>query len=150
MLYVDWKLALADNDLRKVNRMCEVLGMDVRYPMLDRELVEFSTRVPAPFKIKAFQLRYFFKQALGDFLPPEVLAKRKHGFGLPFGRWLRSSTGLHQLVYDSLARLKNRRYVRAEFLDWIVEKHRSDHADFYGSFVWTLMMLELWLETHEQ
>jgi asparagine synthase (glutamine-hydrolysing) len=150
MLYLDWKLALADNDLRKVNRMCEVLGMEVRYPMLDSELVEFSARVPAPLKLKAFQLRYFFKQALKDFLPPEVLAKRKHGFGLPFGRWLRTSAQLHQLVHDSLARLKDRRYLRAEFLDWIVEKHKSDHADFYGAFIWVLMMLELWLEARER
>src|SRR5689334_16975348 len=34
MLYLDWKITLADNDLRKVGRMAEVAGVEVRYPML--------------------------------------------------------------------------------------------------------------------
>src|SRR5204862_4679519 len=81
MLYLDWKFTLADNDLRKVSRMAEVAGVEVRYPMLDDELVELSTRVPAALKLRGGQLRYFYKEALRDFLPREIITKRKHGFG---------------------------------------------------------------------
>ena len=92
MLFFDWKLTLADNDLRKVNEMCAVAGIDVDYPLLDDELVAFSTRVPGSLKLQGNRLRYFFRQAVADFLPGEILQKTKHGFGLPFGEWLRLST----------------------------------------------------------
>jgi asparagine synthase (glutamine-hydrolysing) len=148
MLYLDWKFTLADNDLRKVNRMCEVSGIDVRYPMLDNELIEFSTKIPPDMKIKGFKLRYFFKQALKDFLPPEIIAKRKHGFGLPFGEWLRVSPPLQELAYDSLRALKTRGYLRPEYIDRLIGEHQTDHAGFYGSMIWTLVMLEIWLKAH--
>ena len=148
MLYLDWKFTLADNDLRKVNRMCEVSGIDVRYPMLDNELIELSARIPPDLKIKGFKLRYFFKQALKDFLPAEIIAKRKQGFGLPFGEWLQSSPALQEMANDSLRGMKSRGYLRPEFIDRIIHSHRTEHAGFYGSMLWTIMMLELWLRSH--
>ena len=39
MLYLDWRITLADNDLRKVSHMCALAGVDVAYPMLDDALV---------------------------------------------------------------------------------------------------------------
>src|SRR5208282_128549 len=94
MMHLDLKLTLADNDLRKVSRMCDVAGIEVRYPLLDDELVEFSGQIPAALKVKGLQLRYFFKQALKDVLAPETIAKPKHGFAMPFGVWLRSHAHL--------------------------------------------------------
>ncbi|MCW8831759.1 MAG: asparagine synthase-related protein, partial [Colwellia sp.] len=40
MLYLDWKFTLADNDLVKVGRMCDMAGVDVRYPLLDKSVVD--------------------------------------------------------------------------------------------------------------
>lgn len=148
MLYLDWKFTLADNDLRKVNQMCTAAGIEVRYPMLDDELVEFSATVPPGWKLKNLKLRYFYKQALADFLPPQILRKRKHGFGLPFGEWLRSTPPLQELTQDCLGALKGRGYVRPAFVGRVAESHRAEHAGFYGSALWVLVMLELWLRAH--
>lgn len=148
MLFLDWKFTLADNDLRKVNRMCELAGINVRYPLLDDALVEFSTRVPANLKVKGTTLRYFFKHALRDFLPRAVLTKSKHGFGLPFGVWMRDYQPLQQLARESLERLGRRDYVRADYIERVIKLHREEHAAYYGEFLWVLMMLELWLEHH--
>jgi asparagine synthase (glutamine-hydrolysing) len=148
MLYLDWKQTLADNDLRKVNRMCALAGVEVCYPLLDDDIVELSTRVPPALKVKGQQLRYFFKWALRDFLPPSVLTKTKHGFGLPFGLWMRSHAPLRELAYDSLGALKRRHYVNPAYIDRLIELHGSDHASYYGEFVWVLMMLEQWLSRH--
>ncbi len=69
MLHLDLKFTLADNDLRKVNRMTEAAGVEVRYPLLDDEMVEFSGEVPPDWKVKGQYLRWFFKTALKGFLP---------------------------------------------------------------------------------
>ncbi|MDH5647874.1 MAG: asparagine synthase-related protein, partial [Candidatus Heimdallarchaeota archaeon] len=150
MLYLDWKFTLADNDLRKVNRMTELAGVKVIYPMLDDELVEFSTRIPPKLKLKGMDLRYFFKDGLKDFLPEKILNKQKHGFGLPFGEWLKKSPQLQDTVYDSLNNLAKRDIYRKEFIDDLIKNHREGHSAYYGTMVWVLSMLEQWFYHHKR
>lgn len=146
MMHLDLKQTLADNDLRKVNRMCELAGVEVRYPLLDEAMVEFSAEVPAALKIKGFKLRYFFKEALRDFLPQETITKSKHGFGLPFGLWMNEHAPLRDLACDSLASFKQRGYLKPAYLDHLLEQHRAGHASYYGVMIWVVMMLEQWLQ----
>jgi asparagine synthase (glutamine-hydrolysing) len=79
------------------------------------------------------------------FLPNEIIEKSKHGFGLPFGEWLKTSDRLQELIYSMLGSLGERRIVRAEFIDSLIAQHRSGHAGYYGTAVWVFMALESWL-----
>ncbi len=146
MLYMDWKTTLHDNDLVKVNRMCEMAGVEVRYPLLDQTIVDFSTQIPSNIKLNGQKLRWFYKQAFKDFLPEKILNKPKHGFGLPFGIWLKDYQPLKELAYDSINSLKKRPYFNSEFLDHAIKMHQSIHAAYYGELIWILMMLELWFQ----
>lgn len=148
MLYLDWQFTLADNDLRKVSHMCALAGVDVAYPMLDDSLLALAGEIPDDWKLKGQQLRYFYKQALTGWLPQETITKKKQGFGLPFGVWMQTHKPLQELAYDSLIKLKNRPYFRAEFIDKLIKLHREGHAAYYGELIWILTVLELWLETH--
>ena len=148
MLYLDWQITLADNDLRKVTRACELAGVEVSYPLLDDAVVDFSTLVPSAEKIRHGRLRHFYKEATKDFLPTAIIEKKKHGFGLPFGVWLVEHQGLRQLARDSLGALKQRRLLRADFIDRALALHAQEHASYYGELVWVLMVLELWLAAH--
>lgn len=148
MLYSDWKFTLADSDLRKVNRMSELAGIEVRYPMLEDEVLEFSIKLPPELKIKGFQLRYFFKQALSDFLPQATLTKSKQGFGLPFGVWMNSYAPLREIAYQSLSDFSKRGIINPAFIDQLKKLH-SEHPNYYGVFIWVLMMLEQWLRYEE-
>ena len=146
MLFMDWKFTLHDNDLVKVNTMCSLAGVDVAYPMLDPALVDFSMRLPPRWKVRDGELRWFYKRAMRGFLPDEILRKTKHGFGLPFGVWMRTHEGLRGLARDSLESLAGRGYFRPEFLREALRLHREGHASFYGELVWILTVLELWLQ----
>lgn len=148
MMHLDLWVTLADDDLRKVNRMAEAAGVLVEFPLLDQEVVEFSARVPPSLKLKGLTLRYFFKHALRDFLPRSTLRKSKHGFGLPFGSWMKTDPALRSFTYDSIEALKGRHIFTREFLDTVVEEHRTGHDAYYGELVWILMVLELWMQNH--
>ncbi len=145
MLFLDWKFTLADNDLRKVGGMCELAGVEVRYPWLDDRVLDLSMALPANWKVRGQQLRWFVKRALTGFLPDEVIHKPKHGFGLPFGVWMATHPTLRQLAGDSLSTLRRRGLVRADYIDELQRRHRDEHAHYYGEFIWVLMMLEQWL-----
>ena len=148
MLYLDWKFTLADNDLRKVNRMCEVAGVKVHFPFLDDELVTFSTRIASKRKLRGTALRHFFREAMRDFLPSEVLAKRKHGFSLPFGIWLIEDPNLRDFAYSSLRNLSQRDIFSPDFISRIRKAAEDEHAAYYGEMIWILIMLEEWLAAH--
>ena len=148
MLYLDWQYTLADNDLRKVNHMCSLAGVDVVYPMLDDELIAFSCQIPSNWKIKNKDLRHFYKQALTGWLPNETILKKKQGFGLPFGVWMENHKPLQEMAYDNLLSLKKRGYFRPEFIDHAIDLHRNHHAAYYGELVWILTVLELWMNSH--
>jgi len=145
MMHLDLKITLADNDLRKVSRMCEVAGVEVRYPLIDDAVVEFSGEVPASLKVKGLQLRHFFKQALKDFLPAETLVKAKHGFGLPFGLWLNEHRPLAVMVDESLDAFECRRIVKPAYVKELLRQHQTNYATYYGTMIWVIMMLERWL-----
>ncbi|MEN6585989.1 MAG: asparagine synthase-related protein [Sulfuricella sp.] len=144
MLALDLKFTLADNDLPKVVKACEMAGMEVAFPFLNDEMVAFSARLEPELKLKGTKLRYFFKEALRDFLPNEIITKQKHGFGLPFGVWLQDHKPLQALAADSLTDLKSRHIVRADFIDKLLGEHLDEHAGYHGTMVWVLMMLEQW------
>jgi len=146
MLAFDWRFTLADSDLPKVNGACEMAGLAVVYPLLDDRLVDFSTGLVPELKLKGTKLRWFFKEALRGFLPVETIAKKKHGFGLPFGRWLEGHKPLRDMAHESLGRLSRRHWIRPEFIDQLTGHHMATHAGYYGTMVWVLMMLEQWIE----
>jgi asparagine synthase (glutamine-hydrolysing) len=148
LLFYDWHYTLADSDLRKVGEMCALAGVAVSYPMLDPRVIDVSLQVPPEMLLKGFELRHFYKLALRGFLPDEILAKKKHGFGLPFGVWLKTHTRLGELVYGLLGDLKGRGIVRPAFIDQVIAEHRAGHPGYYGYAIWDLAMLEAWLDAN--
>jgi asparagine synthase (glutamine-hydrolysing) len=148
LLAIDLKFTLADNDLPKVTRMCDRAGVDVAFPLLHDAIVGFSAKLPPRLKLRGTRLRYFFKEALRGFLPDAIITKQKHGFGLPAGPWLASYPPLRALSRDALASLNSRHIFRPQFLESLVDTRLHEHAGYYGTMVWVLMMLELWFQNH--
>jgi asparagine synthase (glutamine-hydrolysing) len=149
ILYLDIKMTLADNDLRKVSGTAELAGVRVRYPLLDKQLAELSGRIPAELKLKGFEKRFIFKQAMKEILPPKVLNKKKHGFGVPLSQWLLQEPRMKGLMQDLMSdsRTRQRGYFQPRFFDRLLKLHVQDPS-FSGEIVWYLMALELWHRRH--
>jgi asparagine synthase (glutamine-hydrolysing) len=145
MLHLDIKFTLADSDLRKVGAMTEAAGIDVRYPLLDDAMMDFSGEVPPDWKVKGQYLRWFFKTALKGFLPDEIINKSKHGFGLPFGLWAKDHAPLRERIEDRLADLKKRDILRPAYIDHVRNEHMTGHATYFGKMIWVMLILEEWL-----
>jgi asparagine synthase (glutamine-hydrolysing) len=144
-LAFDWRYTLAENDLPKVCGTTALAGLSVGFPLLDRRLVDFSMRLPGHYKLRGLRLRWFFKEALRGFLPDEIITKKKHGFGLPFGVWAVRHAGLSALAADSLNSLGTRGIVRPAFVTELLQRRLPEHPGYYGEMVWILMMMEQWL-----
>lgn len=149
MLYLDWKFTLADNDLIKVGKMCELAGVEVRYPLLDKQIVDFSCSIPADIKLPGSALRDFYKKSCKGFLADETLNKTKHGFGLPFGAWMKENKTLKDLTTKTLNQFKQRNIVKNSLIEQALNAHNSIHTSYYGELIWIMVVLELWLQKEE-
>ncbi|MDJ0909465.1 MAG: asparagine synthase-related protein [Woeseiaceae bacterium] len=150
MLYLDWKLTLADNDLRKVTTMCDAAGIRVAYPMLTNSLLKAACDIPGAKKMLSGKLRGFYKSATRDFLPNEILTKKKHGFGLPFGPWFKKSSMLRDSVLDRLTSLAKRNIVRQDYIDEMCRVTIEEHAGYFGEIIWVMTILESWLSARSE
>jgi asparagine synthase (glutamine-hydrolysing) len=150
LMYLDTKLILADNDLRKVLGTAELAGVRARFPLLDYRLAELSGRIPTRLKMKGSEKRYIFKRAMKEILPREILKKQKHGFGVPVALWFLQERKLEELMKDVLndSRTKQRGYFRTGFVEQVMCQHRQVDAKNYGELIWYLLMLELWHREH--
>ena len=151
LLYLDMKFTVTDNDLRKVTQMAEATKIRVRYPLLDRDLVDFTATIPPSLKVKWKKNRYIFKRAMQGFLPQEIIEKKKHGMGLPVAPWFKSDQELANLLHDTLL-ITNpiiTRYVKPEFLQGMKRAFIEDSTTYYGSYFWKLLVLELWFRQNE-
>lgn len=145
MLHMDMRITLADNDIRKVNGACLLADIDVAYPMLDDNLIEFAAHLPSDMLMKGTRLRHFYKEAMTGFLPDRIINKEKQGFGMPFSEWTRSYEPLREIAVDCLEGLGERGFFRPEFLRQVLVDHLAEEPAATDSIVWDMIMLEMWL-----
>ncbi len=81
----------------------------------------------------------------GDPGPTATIAKSKHGFGMPFGLWLRSHAPLSDLVHGSLDAFQRRGILRPSYLQDLRRQHHAEHATYFGIMIWVVALLECWL-----
>jgi asparagine synthase (glutamine-hydrolysing) len=150
LLHIDVSMTLGDEDIPKVVRTAEHQGVNVRFPYLYQPLAEFSGRLPAGLKVKGFEKRYLFKRAVRDFLPPEILQKKKHGFGLPIGIWLKTDAKLRAMARDVLLSptAYQRGYFKRAFVEKLMANLEADDTPYFGDLLWVFLMLELWHRKH--
>lgn len=152
LLYLDMKFTITDNDIRKVTQMVEAAGTRVRYPFLDRDLVDFTATIPAELKAKWGKTRYIFKEAMKGILPDEIINKTKHGMGLPIDPWFKKDPGLKEFLADHLigGNPKILQFVNKEFINRMYQLHKESETPYYGDNLWVFLQLELWLNKHQE
>lgn len=145
LMYIDLKMTIAESDLVKVIRSANVAGVDVAFPYIDRELVEYTGRLPDHYKVRHLKKRYLFKLAMEDILPLAIRKKKKQGFGLPIAVWMRREGELRDLVNDVLLsdRARQRGYFDFRFVSNLIDRHERNLWD-HAPDIFRLLMLELW------
>lgn len=147
MMGMDLRITLADSDLRKVGRACDLAGVRVRYPFLDEKLFDFSSKVPPELLAKNGEIRYLYKKALSRILHRETITKPKHGFGLPTFEYINHDRALGDFFCDRLSALGRRPYFTKQAMEMLMGRVRSGEAQAHCGLAWDLSVLEIWLES---
>jgi asparagine synthase (glutamine-hydrolysing) len=142
-LYADIKSYLAGDLLVKADRMTMANSLEGRSPFLDHVLVEWAAKLPVKYKLRGREGKRLLRKAFADMLPPEVLAHKKQGFGIPVGAWLRGPlenwTRDLLLAPDSALKL----WFQRDAMVRLIAEHQAGKQD-HGKRLWALTCLALW------
>jgi asparagine synthase (glutamine-hydrolyzing) len=140
--------------LRDTDIMGMAKSLEIRCPFIDHELIEFALTVPDEFKIKNMQTKILLKDAFKDYLPDEVINRKKMGFAFPLAAWLKVGK-LKALVEDCLSEssvekrgLFNYREVSKVKEGYFMLKDNSVQTYQFYQQVWLLVVLEMWFRTY--
>lgn len=101
MLALEQRFFLADHNLTYTDKMSMAVGVEVRVPFLDMDLVEFASRIPAKYKQRGKEGKWVLKKAMESYLPHDIVYRPKSGFGAPLRRWMRHE--LREMLGDLLS-----------------------------------------------
>jgi asparagine synthase (glutamine-hydrolysing) len=141
--YVDIHTYLADNILTKVDRMSMAASLEVRVPLLDHRIVEFSMSLPSEEKLGPWQTKAILRRTMASRLPQQIISKPKQGFSVPIKHCLRGP--LKTLMTDLLAEntLKGTDYFKTRVVQRWVAEHLAAKVD-HSHRLWGLMLFEMW------
>jgi asparagine synthase (glutamine-hydrolysing) len=146
MLALEQRFFLPDHNLTYTDKMSMAVGVEVRVPLLDLELLEFAANIPDDIKQRGFENKWVFKKAMEPFLPRDVIYRPKTGFGAPLRRWLRHE--LKELVHDTLspAQLKKRNIFDSNAVQRLILANESGKIDASYTLL-SILCIEIWCNT---
>jgi asparagine synthase (glutamine-hydrolysing) len=142
-MFTDQMTYLPNDLLVKVDIASMANSLEARSPFLDHKVIEFAASLPESIKARGLETKSLLKKVASRLVPREAIYRRKMGFGVPVGKWLREDMQDFARSVLLSERSLNRGIVRPETLYKYLDEHTEARRD-YGTQIWTLLMLELW------
>jgi len=150
--YIDYKVRLVDHLVADHgDRMALANSVEVRYPFLDKDLVEFSTTVPSRFKLNGFTEKYILKKMAARFVPGAVVDREKFGFVAPGSPYLIQQN--IEYINDILAysTIRKQGYFNPQQIDKLTHMYKqkgfSINAPFESDLLITVITFGILLDT---
>jgi len=128
--------------LMKQDQMSMAASIESRVPFLDHKLVEFAAGLPVNLKLRNMTTKYILRRTMRGRLPKEILTRRKMGFPVPVGNWLRGSFSHVLDEYVLSDRAMERGIFYRNFVRELVVRHKS--GENHTERLWTLINFEIW------
>jgi asparagine synthase (glutamine-hydrolysing) len=144
---IDVDTYLPDDLLYKADIASMANSLELRAPLLDHELAGLALGLPDHLRLNRSTGKVALRRAFAADLPPEILERKKAGFGVPVARWFRGE--LRDLAGDVLlgSAARSRGQFRPEAVETLLHEHAEGSAD-HGARLWALTMLELWQQRY--
>jgi asparagine synthase (glutamine-hydrolysing) len=142
--FFDISCYLKDDLLVKVDRASMYYALECRSPLLDYRIVEFALKAPFNVKRRSGIDKWLLKNILGDYLPKELVHRKKWGFSIPLSKWLKGK--FKYLVDENLSQevvsdFKLVKYTYVKELLMLFDKG----DEYLFNRIWVLIVLHKWL-----
>ncbi len=143
LMYTEQMTRMPEHDLRIADRMSMAHALELRAPIMDREVCQFAARIPAAYKIQPGKLKMVLRELCRRFYPDEFVDRKKYGFGFPMARWYAGELApFVQAIIDE-GEIFETGLLRRERAQEIFDEHRARKTD-HNFKIWNLINLEVW------
>ena len=143
LMRIDQKTYLPDAMLVKVDRASMANSLEVRVPLLDHRVVEFSSTLSDELKYRNGKGKYLLKKLLSRYVPKHLFERPKMGFGVPIDQWLRFDLKNLLLDYLSTDSLNTEGLFDSKCIETKIKEHLSGKAN-HQYRLWSVLMWEMW------
>jgi asparagine synthase (glutamine-hydrolysing) len=148
MQYIDVHSYLTDDILVKVDKASMLNSLEARTPLLDQYLVEYVSSLPSTIRMRNGELKYLLKKVAAGLLPPTILERPKHGFGIPIKHWFRSDLSGYAQELLTSTRARQRGIFNMDYICTLLRAHARSRLVNHSEAIWALLCLELWLQIY--
>ncbi len=144
--FLEIRSSLPDELLMYADKLSMAHSLEVRVPYLDREVVEYVERLPAAYKVRNGKGKWIHRQVCKDFLPKEILQRKKKGFAVNVvDEWFRNSLNdkMDTVFQDSGSAMY--KLLKQDTVERLVAEHASGKNDNH-KILFSLVLFEEWMK----
>jgi len=141
-LWSDVHFVLPYDMLHKVDTASMRHSLEVRVPLVDREVARFVAALPGEWKLRGLERKWILKRVAERYLPVDILRRPKGGFGIPLGEWLRREL---RSKFEELLRPESlkRSIWNVTAVQWLLQEHLNSRRDRFWE-LWNIYVFERW------
>lgn len=149
MLHLEMSSFLIDHNFNYTDKMGMAVGVEIRVPFLDNDLVDFSYSIPPELKLKNNVTKYILKKVAERYLPNEVIYRSKAGFGAPVRKWV--TEDLSDLVESRLnkANIEKQNIFDYDKVINLIDRNKKGEIDASYS-IWAILAIDSWVRQFAQ
>lgn len=153
-MLLDMDTYLPGDILTKVDRASMRYSLETRCPILDKEVMEYSFRIPHEYKYSKGNKKRILKELAYDYIPKELLERPKVGFSVPLDKWLRGALKEQLLDYSDESFLKKQGVFKAYETKKLIKNYLEQGDGGAGSganysrMIWAYYVFQKWYERY--
>lgn len=144
MQYIDFNFWLIYDILLKADKMSMANSLEVRVPYLDREVIEYASKLPSKYKIVGNETKYAFRKVAKEELTDKVADKKKLGFPVPIREWLKEDD-VYQEVKNMF--LESGYFFKPKKIIKLLDDHKAGKRD-NSRKIWTIYTFLVWYQEY--
>jgi len=141
---------LVEDALLRAERTARPFGLQLRFPLLDRDLFEQVCALPGSFKLRrvsgSIHSRWPLRALLSGVLPSPLVHRPKRGMPTPGAQWFKGSGRLFFEERFTQLSLDPHRLWRVDGLNQLKRETLQGHQGAAAK-LWALFLLDAWLDT---
>jgi asparagine synthase (glutamine-hydrolysing) len=141
--FCDTMQYLPDDILTKVDRASMAVSLEVRVPLLDHRVVEYSWRLPRSALIRGNRGKQILRDVLHRYVPPALVERPKAGFAVPIGEWIRRPLAGWASELLSRPALAASGLLNSKFIEQRLVEHQTGRRD-WSHGLWAVLMFQAW------
>ena len=145
MQYLDMHFWLPNDILLKADKMAMANSLELRVPILDKEVFALASTIPSEYKLSHGTTKYILRKAASSRIPEQWYKRPKKGFPVPIIKWFRE-----EKYYNLAKEIFNADFASEFFnvkeINKMLDEHYSGKKNHCRK-IWTVYVFLVWYKT---